>query len=80
MVFLDSMDRKIHFNIPAEGFEFKISMFQCLILKFKFPSGTSFCLYFANDEYCSDDSNSPAERNFSPVESTDKMKIRILMF
>ena len=33
-------------------------------------SGTSFGLYFAYEEYCSDDSNSPAEQNVSPPEIT----------
>ena len=74
MDFLGSMDRKNPFNIPAEGFQFILSMFSCLILKLQSPSGTSFGLDFANEEYCSDDSNSLAERNFSPAASTDKMK------
>ena len=74
MVFLVSMDKENSFNISAEGFQFSISTFSCLILKLKSPSGTSFGLYFAYEEYCSDDSNSPAERNISPAASTDKMK------
>ena len=68
------MDRKNTFNIPAEGFQFILLTFSCLILKLKTPSGTSFGLYFAFAEYCTDDSNSPAERNISPPESTEKMK------
>ena len=68
------MDRKNTFNIPAEGFQFILLTFSCLILKLKSPSGTSFGLYFAFAEYCTDDSNSPAERNISPPESTEKMK------
>ena len=40
------MDRKNTFNIPAEGFQFILSKFSCLILKLKSPSsGTSFGLY-----------------------------------
>ena len=61
MLFLGSMDRKNPFNIPAEGLEFIISTFSCLILKLKSPSGTSFGLYFAFAEYSADDSNSPAD-------------------
>ena len=65
------MARKNTFNIPAEGWVsvhfFNVSM---LNLKLKSPSGTSFGLYFAYKEYCSDYSNSPAEWNFSPVEIT----------
>ena len=68
------MDRKNTFNIPAEGFQFILLTFSCLILKLKTPSGTSFGLYFAFAEYRTDDSNSPAERNISPPESTEKMK------
>ena len=45
-------------------------MLSYLILKLKYPSGTSFGLYFAYEEYRTDDSNSPAERNFSPAEIT----------
>ena len=68
------MDRKNTFNIPAEGFQFILLTFSCLILKLKTPSGTSFGLYFAFADYRTDDSNSPAEGNFSPPESTEKMK------
>ena len=74
MVFLGSIDRKSPFNIPAQGFQFIISLFSCLILKLKSPSGISFGLYFAFAEYRTDDSNSPAEQNVSPAASTDKMK------
>ena len=38
------------------------------------PSGTSFGLYFAYEEYRADYSNSLAERKVSPAASTDKMK------
>ena len=62
MLFLGSMNRKNHFNIPAEGFNFILLTFSCLILKLKSPSGTSFGLYFAIAEYRTDDSNSPADR------------------
>ena len=61
MVFLVSMERKKTLNIPAEGFEFIISTFSGLILKLKSPSGTSFGLYFAYEEYCADDPNSLAD-------------------
>ena len=74
MVFLVLIDRKSPFNISAEGFQFILSTFSCLILKLKSPSGTSFGLYFAFAEYRTDDSNSPAEGNVSPAASTDKMK------
>ena len=74
MVFWCSMDRKNPFNIPAEGFQFILSTFSCLIFKLQSSSGTSFGLYFAFAEYRTDDSNSPAERNVSPAASTDKMK------
>ena len=74
MVFLVSIDRKNPFNISAEGLQFIISMFYCLILKLKSPSGTSFGLYFAFAEYRTDDSSSPSERNVSPPASTDKIK------
>ena len=55
------MDRKTPFNIPPEGFQFILSMFSFLILKLKSPSGTSFGLYFAIEEYGADDSNSPVD-------------------
>ena len=58
MVILGSMDRQNTFNIPAEGFKFILSTFSCLILKLKSPSGTSFGLFFAYEEYRADDSNS----------------------
>ena len=74
MVILGSMDRQNPFNISTKGFEFIISTVSCLILKLKSPSGTSFGLYFAYEEYCSDEFNSPEEQNFSPAASTDKMK------
>ena len=53
------MDRKNPFNIPVEGFQFILSTFSCLILKFKSPSGTgtSFGLYFAIEEYRAEDEN-----------------------
>ena len=70
MFFWGSMDRKSPFDITAEGFQFILSMLSCLIFKLKYPSGTSFGLYFAYEEYCTDDSNSPAEQNFSPAEIT----------
>ena len=70
MVFLVSIDRKNPFNISAEGLQFIISMFYCLILKLKSPSGTSFGLYFAFAEYRTDDSSSPAEGNVSPPART----------
>ena len=73
------MDRKNPFNIPAEGFQFILSMFSSLILKLKSPSGISFGLYFAYEEYRTDASNSLAERTNSPVESTVKMKTRTRM-
>ena len=44
-------------------------MFLCLNFKIESPSTTWFGLYFAYEEYCSDDSNSPAERTLSPAES-----------
>ena len=75
MVFLVSIERKNPLNISAEGLQFIISTFYCLILKLKSPSGTSFGLYFAFAEYRTDDSNSPAERTISPAASTDKMKL-----
>ena len=40
-------------------------------MKFKSLSGTSFDLYFAYEEYRTNDSNSPAEQIISPVESTE---------
>ena len=49
-------------------------MFSCLIFKLKSLSSTSFGLYFAYEEYLTDDSNSLAEWNISPAASTDKMK------
>ena len=70
MVFLVSIDRKNPLNISAEGLQFIISMFSCLILKLKSPSSTSFCLYFAFAEYRTDYSSSPAERNVSPPART----------
>ena len=73
MFFLGSMDRKSPFDITAEGFQFILSMLSCLIFKLKYPSGTSFGLYFAYEEYCTDDSNSPAEQNFSPAEITSTL-------
>ena len=72
--FLDSMNITNPFNFPGEGFQLILSTFLCLILKLKSPSGTSFDLYFAFEEYRANDSNSPAERNISPAASTDKMK------
>ena len=74
MLFWGLMDRKNPFNISAEGPQFIFSTFLCLIFKLKSPSGTSFGLYFAFAEYCTNDSNSPAEGNFSPAAITDKMK------
>ena len=68
------MERENSFNLSAKGFYFIISTFSCLILKLKSSNGTSFGLYFAFGEYRTDDSNSPAEGNFSPAESTGKMK------
>ena len=68
------MDGKNTFDFPAEGFYFILLTFSCLILKLKMPSGTSFGLYFAFAKYRTDDSNSPAEQNISPPESTEKMK------
>ena len=59
--FLGFLDRKNPFIIPAEEFQLILSMFSCLILKLKSPSGTSFGLYFAYEEYHTDDSNSPAD-------------------
>ena len=59
--FLGSLDRKNPFNISAEGFQFILSTFLCLILKLKSPSGTSFGLYFAYEEYSADDTNSPTD-------------------
>ena len=70
MLFLGLMDRKNPFNISAEGSQLILLTFSCLILKLKTPSGTSFGLYFAFAEYRTDDSNSPAERIFSPAEIT----------
>ena len=61
MLFLGSIDRKSSFDIPAEGFQLILLTFSCLILKLKSPSGTSFGLYFAYEEYRTDDSNSPAD-------------------
>ena len=61
MIFLVSINRKNPFNISAEGLQFIISTFSCLILKLKSPSGISFGLYFAFAEYHTDDSNSPAD-------------------
>ena len=55
------MDRKNPFNIPTERFQFIIKTFSGLILKLKSPSGTSFCLYFAYEEYRTDDSSCPAD-------------------
>ena len=62
MLCLGFMDRKNSFNISVEGSHFIISTL-------KSPSGTSFDLYFAYEEYHTDDSNSPAERTLSPAES-----------
>ena len=61
VLFLGSIDRKSSFDIPAEGFQLILLTFSCLILKLKSPSGTSFGLYFAYEEYSTDDSNSPAD-------------------
>ena len=61
------MDRQNPFNVPAKGFQFMLSMLSCLILKLNSPSGTSFGLYFANEEYRANDSKSRAERNVSPA-------------
>ena len=62
---------KILLIFPRKSFS---SYYPCLILKLKSPSGTSFGLYFAYEEYRTDDSNSPAEQNVGPLASTDKMK------
>ena len=61
MVFWGFVDRKHPFIIPVEGFQLILSTFSCLILKLNFFSGISFGLYFAYEEYCTDDSNSPAD-------------------
>ena len=74
MLFWGLMDRKNPFNIPTDGCQLILSTFVCLIFNLKSPSGSSFGLYFAFAKYRTDDSNSPAEGNFSPAASTDKMK------
>ena len=56
MGFLGLMDRKNHFIISAEEFQLIFSTFLCLIFKLKSPSSTSFGLYFAFAEYCTDQS------------------------
>ena len=61
MLFLGSMDRQNLFNIPAEGLQFILSTFSCLILKLKSQSGTSFGVYLAFEEYRANDSNSPTD-------------------
>ena len=45
------MDKQNLFNISAEGIQFILSTFSCLILKLKSPRGTSFGLYFAFEEF-----------------------------
>ena len=59
------MDRQNLFNIPAEGLQFILSALSCLILKLKSPSSSSFGLYFAFEEYCANDSNSPTDRYYT---------------
>ena len=71
MRLLSSVDRINPFNIPMEGLQFILSTYSSLILKLKSPSGISFGLYFAYEEYSTDDSNSPAERTNSPAASTN---------
>ena len=64
MVFLGSMFRKksIHYiHVLMTNFEVKVSQ-------------RYFIWSFAYEEYRTDDSNSPAERTFSPAASSDKMK------
>ena len=46
------------FIIPAEGLQLILSTFSCLILKLNSPSGTAFGMFFAYEEYRTDDSNS----------------------
>ena len=49
--FFGLFGQKNPFIIPAEGFQLILSTFSCLILKLNSPSGTSFSLYFAYEEY-----------------------------
>ena len=72
-IFWSQCRGKVLLIFPRKVFRSFIN-FLCLVLKLKSPSGTSFGLYFAFEEYRADDSNSPAERNISPAASTDKMK------